>query len=355
MQTPHVIRVITALILFGTAFQYFSISQAGNDMFTNKTDKNRMLIVISAPPFEDTYYKEAYEKILKYDIEYAKSVIGKDNIVVLADSKAMPILKKYLPHDILLSADMYDIWLRYFTTVNPYKPVQFRYTAAAQSGSQKRADQVQKQFNKFTKKLGISYLTSILKLDGGNVVDNYNDKAIVTERFLKDNGLSKAEGKEKLKKLLSVKSVAIIPSDDESGLAHADGMLMFIDENTLALNRYDEPLRSEILKELTSSFSKIKIIEVETHYEEDDWDPGFSSACGIYTNSIVTNKYIYVPIFGTKPDLKAIKTIQKNTDKTVVPIEASSVCYMGGSVRCLGWQLAGVNADKIINAARESK
>ena len=214
---------------------------------------------------------------------------------------------------------------------------------------------MQKQFNKFTKKLGISYLTSALKLDGGNVVDNYNDKAIVTERFLKDNGLSKAEGKEKLKKILSVKSVAIIPSDDESGLAHADGMLMFIDENTLALNRYDEPLRSDILKELTSSFSKIKIIEVETRYDEDDWDPGFSSACGIYTNSIVTNKYIYVPIFGTKPDLKAIKTIQKNTDKTVVPIEASSVCYMGGSVRCLGWQLAGVNADKIINAARESK
>ena len=40
--------------------------------------------------------------------------------------------------------------------------------------------------------------------------------------------------------------------------------------------------------------------------------------------------------------------IQQNTSKTVHTIPAKNVCFMGGSVRCLAWQVEGENARKII-------
>lgn len=345
-----------AIVLLITAIPICSHSEDPEPtMFTNKVDESRTLIVISAPGSSDKYYQSVYDQIIQFDIDYAKSIMGKDNIIILGDKKALGLFKKDLPEDILLEAGMEDIWMRDYSTINPYNPVQFRYTAAAQSGSQRDADWVQKRFNTFTKKLGIKYDQTQLALDGGNVVDNYKDKAVVTERFLNDNKLTYNQAKKELIELLGVSSVAIIPSDDDEGLAHADGMLMFIDGNTIVLNKYDEPFRTKVISELRESFSSIKIIEIETSFDSEDWDDRFSSACGIYTNSIVTENYIYMPVFGTTSDEKVRQLIQKYTEKKVVPIDARKVCFMGGSVRCLGWQLSGENAVKLIEAARNQQ
>lgn len=318
----------------------------------NQNSDERQLIVISAPSANNKYYSDVYEKIIDFNIAYAKSIMDKDNVVVLGDEKAIKLLEKELPQDILLEAKMRDIWLRDFTTINPNEPIMFRYTAAGQGGNQRDADWVQDRFIRFTDKLGIEYDYTNLILDGGNVVDNHKDKAIVTRRFLEDNNLTKADAKIKLKNLLGVERVAIIPSDDPQGLAHADGMVMFIDDNTIALNKYNEPFRSRVIRELNSAFPSIKIIEIDVEFDEEVWDKKFSSACGINVNSLVTNDFIYMPVFNTPLDRKIVKEIQANTTKQVVPIDAENVCFMGGSVRCLGWQITGEPAQKIIEAAR---
>ena len=351
--TPRaVVKFLFVLLLTSYVMTYSHPTKSETAIFTNEIDNNRMLVVITAPSSSDNYYKDVYNKILKYDIEYAKNIIGKDNIVVLGDKKAISILKKHLPDDILLQADMRDIWMRDFTTVNTYNPLQFRYAKAAQGGSNFDAQWVQKGFNRFAEKHDLQFRKTNLIMDGGNLVDNNKDSVIVTERFLQDNNLTYEKGKNALGELLDVKYIAIIPADDEEGLAHADGMAMFIDDNILAINKYDEPFRTKVLNELKQSLPGKKVIEIETRFDEDVWDESFSSACGIYTNSLVTENYIYMPIFGSDLDKKAIKLVQNNTTKKVVPIDASSVCFMGGSVRCLGWQVAGENAATIIEAAR---
>ncbi len=53
-------------------------------------------------------------------------------------------------------------------------------------------------------------------------------------------------------------------------------------------------------------------------------------------------------------DQQAVNIIQQNTSKNVITVNAEGVCPMGGSVRCLTWQLAGQNAEKLIIAAREN-
>jgi len=321
---------------------------------TNSIDKDKMLIVISPPSINNSYYTKVYDQIVAFDIAYAKSIIGKDNVVVLGDAATIKYLAKHLPKDILLEQKLEDIWLRDCSTVNPHNPVQFRYAAAAQGGKQEDADYVQEAFNKFTNKHDLSFDKSSLILDGGNYVDNYNGRAIVSDRFLKDNGLSYLAAKKKLKKLLHLNEVAIIPSDDPKGLAHADGQVMFIEENTVLVSDYnDPPFQKSIHKELEESFPGIKILIMPTKFEDDAFDSKYGSACGIHVNSTVTKQQIYFPIFNKSTDEKALKIVTKNTTKTVVPIDASKVCNMGGSIRCLSWQLVDENAEKLIKAARE--
>lgn len=320
--------------------------------YTNQHSNERQLIVIATPSTKDKYYRDVYQEILAFDIAYAKSIINKDNVVVLGDKTTLKLLEKELPQDILLEAPMRDIWMRDFTTINPNKPIQFRYASAAQGGNQEDADWVQDGFVRFTNKLSIEYAHTDWILDGGNVVDNHQDKAIVTDRFLEDNNLTKAEAKIQLKNLLDVSQIAIIPTDDPEGLAHADGMVMFIDDNVIVLNKYDEPFRSEIIGELESAFSDIQIIEIDTEFDEQVWDKKFSSACGINVNSLMTDHFIYLPVFGKPLENQIIAEIPKNTTKKVVSINAENVCLMGGSVRCLGWQISGEPAKKIIEAAR---
>ncbi|MDQ8039140.1 MAG: agmatine deiminase family protein [Rickettsiella sp.] len=320
--------------------------------YTNQISADATLLVIALPKSNDQYYKSMYDDIFAFDIAYAKAVMGNDNIIILADKKAKKLLRNELPDDIIFHDSMHDIWIRDFATVLPTSPTLFRYTATAQANNQEDADWVQKKFEFFIKRNGIEYKRSMLKLDGGNVVDDQCDKLVVTQRFLEDNHLDYESGKEQLKKITGFKQIAIIPADSEVGLAHADGMLMFIDTNTLVINKYTYPLREEIFKELNLAFPSLKIIEVTAEPGIEAWHSHFPSACGLNVNAVVTHRCIYMPDFGKKNDDKFLALVKQHSSKTIIRIPAGKVCKMGGSVRCLTWQLIGENAKRLILLAR---
>jgi agmatine/peptidylarginine deiminase len=347
-----------ALILFvGCAASLENLNMPNKhsaDNFSNSVDNDRMLLVLSAPSVHNKYYKPAFQKIVDFQISYAKSILGNDNVVVIVDKDTKPYYAKSLPKDVLITADVYDIWMRDFTTVNPLDPVQFRYTWA--SMSKKQSEETQNSFAEFADKYGIERKRSELVIDGGNIVDNYGGRYITTIRFAKDNKASIAEAKKLLGEALGAKEVAIV-EPDEQVLAHSDGMVMWLDEKTLLVNDYskERAFRESVLKELKTSFPSANIIEVPVEYGHNkpgEWE-GFESACGVNLNSVLTFKSIYVPVFGMPHDKKALEIIRKNTEKKVIEIDATGVCPMGGSVRCLTWQLTGKNAEKLILAARK--
>jgi agmatine/peptidylarginine deiminase len=356
-------KILFTIILFATIFQAEcsknqpdqSVSNKKLDTkFSNEPSKDRMLLVLSAPSVHSDYYKPAFQQIVDFQIDYAKKILGNDNVVVIVDKETKRFYEGKLPEDVLITADVYDIWMRDFTTVNPENPTQFQYTSA--SMSKKQAQETQQSFVDFADKYGIKRGKTDLIIDGGNLVDNYAGKFITTTRFAKDNKLSVKEAKEKLKRTLNAKEVAIIEPDEEV-LAHSDGMVMWLDEKTLLVNDYssDKPFRNSVINELKSNFPDTKIIEVPVVNVENkrgEW-VGFESACGVNLNSVLTFKNVYVPVFGMPHDAKAVEVIKQNTDKNVIEIDAKGVCPTGGSVRCLTWQLTGENAKKLIEAARE--
>jgi len=326
-----------------------------NKNYSNEISSDRMLLVLSAPSIHETYYSSAFQLIVDFQINYAKAIMGNDNVVLIVDKDTRSYYRGKLPEDVLITADVYDIWVRDFTTVNPLNPVQFKYTWA--SMTQQESVEVQNSFKTFADQYGIQRATTNLLLDGGNIVDNYAGKVITTIRFMDDNNLTYEEAKQKLMDLLGATEVAIV-EPDEDVLAHSDGMVSWIDENVLLVNYYssDPTFRNLVMDELQSAFPNTTIIEVPVQFTTNppgQWD-GFESACGVNINSTVTFKNIYVPIFNMSHDQQAVDIILQNTTKNVLTVNAKNVCPMGGSIRCLTWQLTGENAEKLILAAREN-
>ena len=55
---------------------------------------------------------------------------------------------------------------------------------------------------------------------------------------------------------------------------------------------------------------------------------------------LVTNNAVYVPQFNQPDyDLQAIEVIKSHTSKKVIPVDTSKLSHMGGSVRCMSWQV----------------
>jgi agmatine/peptidylarginine deiminase len=321
--------------------------------FSNDFEKTKMLLVLCAPSIHDKYYAPVFKEIVKFQIDYIKAILGKDNVVLIVNEDTVKYYENHLPDDIFIVEEVYDIWMRDFTTVNPQSPVQFTYTWASMTKTQSK--EVQNSFHDFAQKYKLQREFSDYRLDGGNIVDNYNGKVITTTRFLQDNGLKMEAGKTALKQLLNAKEVAIVEADEDV-LAHSDGIVSFIDDNVLLVNDYkqEKAYREKLLSDLKSAFPTTKIIEVPVEYQESTKQEyaDFSSACGVNLNAVVTHNYIYVPTFNMLHDKKVLDIIKANTSKKVIAIPAQGVCYMGGSVRCLSWQLQGENANKLIKAAR---
>ncbi len=77
-------------------------------------------------------------------------------------------------------------------------------------------------------------------LDGGNVV-KHKDKVILTSKVFKENpDYSELNLITKLKNQLQVKQIIIIPQEPKDFVGHADGMVRFIDTDTVLVNQYPQ-------------------------------------------------------------------------------------------------------------------
>ena len=304
-------------------------------------------IVLAAPSVEDAYYQQVFQDIVDFQIGFATKINGRDKAIILVDQVTRKYYADSLPEHVLVQANMEDIWIRDYSPVIADKQVKFTYSPNYMSRAE--TNDIDNSFESWHHSMGLQYSNkSSLILDGGNVVGNGNGKIIVTNRFLQDNPtLTKLQAKRKLKSLLGAKQVAIIQETPGDATGHADGMLMWTEENTLLVHDPLEQVKEAILKELTTSFPAVKIVIVPDYYQFEEWN-GFTSAANVYVNSLVTNNYIYVPTFNNEHDQEMLDFIQSHTIKEVVEIPSEKVSYMGGSVRCLSWQLDSVYAAAIL-------
>ncbi len=294
-------------------------------------------ILLAAPNSSDNYYDTMTDELIKFYRALFKNAHKDDFFLIVADSLIRKeLIKNKIGEQHIIKGNLPDIWCRDICPViTSHDRVNFRYRPASLTVID--AAYIEEKFDIFFKTHNLTDKISNLILDGGNYCHNGVDSAVICRRALVDNGMSEGEVIEALKSVTGSSNIAILPEEKGEPLGHVDGMISWLDSNTIAINRFDEPLFSEIKEILRRTFPDVLLVELPFNPTDENWR-GFFDVTGIYTNILHTKNALYVSAFDSPLDQQAKDIIDKHCQRPVIQIPMGRVTKMGGSLRCLTWQ-----------------
>lgn len=244
--------------------------------------------------------------------------------------------------------DTKDIWLRDFmpVQVGADQFVQFSLTKDYYSP---------KDRHKWTdpaptcKSLGIEPIIPTVNglsiyLDGGNVIRGYG-KAIITEKVFSDNSIPREDLSNILRDVLQVNQLVFIPVEPGDDTGHADGMVRFVNENTVVANDYtgievNSKFKDRFYGNLADS--GLNVLPVPYHPVNKRVN-GLWVALGCYINFLQTGNKIFMPAFNNKTeDANALARFEEIFGSgNVIPVPSADVAMGGGVLNCLSWEKVG--------------
>jgi len=262
-----------------------------------------------------------FSSILKSNPKYSLS--AENLFSVLSDSR----------EEFALFAGAKDIWARDYMPVKTKsgKYISFRYEPSYLKGYEiQRTDyrkDIAPHFN-----LPITY--SNINLDGGNVVFSPSrSKAVITDRVFSENTeYDKNTLLTELENLLEAE-IIIIPSLKSDMTGHADGVVRFVNENTVIGNA--SPYKNGYEQKVKSALKKHSISVLDFPY----FDSAGISAVGNYLNFLETEKQIFLPVFGDAQDEAAVKCAKEVFDKEIIPVNINGIAEEGGVLNCISWEI----------------
>jgi agmatine deiminase len=233
-----------------------------------------------------------------------------------------------------------DVWARDYmpVQVEEGKFIQFTYLPEYLSNSKSGLKSISDSAM-ICEAIGISrVIKSGILIDGGNVIKSKRS-AILTDRIFKEN----PEVEERnlirdLESLLEVERVIIIPSDPHDFTGHADGMVRFLDERTVLINRYDKN-EDKFQVSLRMALHNAGLDWEEIPYSPYNNKPN-SSACGVYINYLQMPGVVFVPIFEIAEDEPSIKKFEKLfVGQKIVTVKSNELAQKGGLLNCISWNI----------------
>lgn len=233
-----------------------------------------------------------------------------------------------------------DIWARDYMPIQiePKKFVQFRY----EPDYLMEYPDIRTKPSDITKKLPDDWeiKTSELIVDGGNVIRYGKTFFMVEKVFHENHKLDVKDVIEKLYEVLEADRIIFLPWDDDDFTGHADGIVRFIDKETVMINEestqtnpyFDVALRSA-LHNAGFKWEELPIFIPD--------DPIGISARGLYLNYLEIGNLIFAPIYGLSTDKKAIDKLNEifKENKKIIPIASSDIAREGGVLNCISWNI----------------
>lgn len=179
--------------------------------------------------------------------------------------------------------------------------------------------------------LSVTY--SNINLDGGNIVFSPSQKrAVITDRVFPENPeYDKNTLVSLLEKLLEAE-IVIIPSLKSDMTGHADGVVRFVNENTVIGNA--SPYKSGYEQNVKTVLKKGGLSVIDFPY----FDSKGISAVGSYLNFLETEKHIFLPVFGDALDETALKCAREIFNKKIIPVNINGIAEEGGGLNCISWE-----------------
>jgi agmatine/peptidylarginine deiminase len=237
-----------------------------------------------------------------------------------------------------------NIWIRDYMPLQVGNHfVKFRYADSNHNHRRSPAPSCYEEFH--------PYHSSIL-LDGGNVI-RHGDRAIITEKVMKDNPNLRLR---KLENLLEAE-ITLIPIEPYDELGHSDGIVNFVSKGTLLINNYESQPRKywkhyqdKLINSFDGHFNYIRLLPfaynqspkmTEKRFREkfpfsDDFNPGF----GYYMNFLLMKGVILLPKFNIKKDETAlIRMNELYPEHKIKQIDCSKLSMEGGLLHCVSWNI----------------
>jgi len=178
-------------------------------------------------------------------------------------------------------------------------------------------------------------------LDGGNVV-GWGNRCIVTDKMFRENsGMDRDGLVAGLRGLLRVDHLIVIPREPYDVLGHADGVVRFLDEGTVAINDFTAiapAYRERLLKIL----SRAGLNWAEVPYRPMQGRRGeIPPAFGNYLNFLRVQGLVVLPGYGLSEDHLARQLLAGRLPGTeIVTLECTKLSMDGGVLNCITWSAA---------------
>lgn len=185
------------------------------------------------------------------------------------------------------------------------------------------------------------YIRSSINLDGGNVIAAPT-RVILTKKVVAENPEYHRQSalRKELERLFQVDECIFIPKEPFDLIGHSDGIVRFINDETVLVNDYSG-IDKDYGRRLRTVLTKHRFeIEELPYFIENKREQGIDSAVGCFINYLRTENVIVMPTFGTRHDDNAICRLEKLFPGTpVVPLRCEELACKGGVLNCCTWSL----------------
>ena len=231
-----------------------------------------------------------------------------------------------------------DIWCRDYMPVQTEsgKFIQFRYEPSYLKGKKEWEDS-RSDVKEVCRLNNINATFSDINLDGGNVLI-CDGRAILSDRIFSENPNYENDSLiNELSKLLECE-IIIIPAQKGDYTGHADGMVRFVDRNTILGNKLADEYKYW-QKGMQKVIDTYNLTYIDVPFITDIKDPKHpDSAIGIYVNYLEVNDLIVMPIFNRDEDNQVLEILQRAfPNKIIETIDYNDVAKEGGSLNCTTW------------------
>jgi len=235
-----------------------------------------------------------------------------------------------------------DIWARDYmpVQVNEHKLVQFTFYPDYLV----EYEYLKSEPDSICEDLKLNTIKSDIVLDGGNVVKSGNC-VIMTDKIVIENihKYTKEQLLSKLRDQFEVEKIVLIPWDHGERYGHADGMVRFIDHETVLLQGYYNTRKDLFIDDfLETLLGSLKKNHLKYEFLNIDYSEKINAKFA-YLNYLQTKDFILLPSLGIDKDDEALeaeirKYFPDYKDK-IQKIKMNSIIAKGGALNCISWTI----------------
>jgi agmatine deiminase len=233
-----------------------------------------------------------------------------------------------------------DIWVVDFMPLQVRKDYFLQYTYNPDYLKSKKEQPTKSDPAAVCAQIGLTPNKVTIVLDGGNVVKSKRKVILTTKVFKENAGYPEHNLIAEIKNQLCVEQVIIIPQEPRDFVGHSDGMVRFIDEDTVLLNQYPKDKNyEEFGYTLRWSLRNAGLHYVELPYTS--WqNRDENDATGCYINFLEVGHYIFHPTFGLPEDGAALEQMKKVfKDRKLIAVDCRELAKCGGVLNCATWNI----------------